>query len=97
MKRAHEEQREAFLKQVLTPGARERLNRIALVKPEKARQVEEAIIQGAMRGKFVGQLDENKLISMLDQGVTPNATAGVQINHKRNTFDDDSDEDLSDL
>ena len=44
MKKAHEEQREAFLKQVLTPGARERLNRVALVKPEKARQVEEAII-----------------------------------------------------
>lgn len=44
MKKAQEEQREAFLQQVLTPGARERLNRIALVKPEKARQVQESII-----------------------------------------------------
>jgi programmed cell death protein 5 len=37
MKKAHEEQRELYLSNILTPEARERLNRVALVKPEKAR------------------------------------------------------------
>jgi DNA-binding TFAR19-related protein (PDSD5 family) len=36
-KKANEEQRELYICSILTVDARERLNRIALVKPEKAR------------------------------------------------------------
>ena len=39
--------------QVLLPAARERLARIALVKPEKARGVEDLVLQAAQRGQIV--------------------------------------------
>lgn len=39
--------------QVLLPAARERLARIALVKPDKARGVEDLVLQAAQRGQIV--------------------------------------------
>ena len=38
---------------MLLPAARERLARIALVKPEKARGVEDLVLQAAQRGQIV--------------------------------------------
>ena len=43
----------AFTLQVLLPAARERLARIALVKPDKARGVEDLVLQAAQRGQIV--------------------------------------------
>ncbi len=40
-------------RQVLLPAARERLARIALVKPDKARGVEDLVLQAAQRGQIV--------------------------------------------
>lgn len=45
--RAAEIQRQSMLAAVMTPEARERLARIAIVKPEKARSIEGFIIKGA--------------------------------------------------
>ncbi|KAL3626718.1 hypothetical protein CASFOL_029461 [Castilleja foliolosa] len=52
-KREAEEQRQLMLTQILTSDARARLARIALVKPEKARGVEDVILRAAKMGQIV--------------------------------------------
>jgi len=66
-KQEMEERRKAILLQILTSEARERLSRISLVKPEKARQVEDILIRSAQMGQLVEKVDEAKLISFLEQ------------------------------
>lgn len=65
-RQAGEERRQMILSQLLTGAARERLSRVALVKPEKARGVEDLIISAAQRGQ-VSTVDEPQLISLLEQ------------------------------
>lgn len=43
------------------------MSRVALVKPEKARGVEDMIIRAAQSGQLGGKVDEQKLISLLEQ------------------------------
>jgi len=62
-----EERRNFILAQVTEPDARERLSRIALVKPEKARQIEDMIIRAAQSGGLSSKVDEQKLIQLLEQ------------------------------
>jgi len=64
---AEEEQRRLMLAQLLSPAASERLSRIRLVKPMKARQVEEAVIGAARAGRISGPLDEDGLKALLQQ------------------------------
>ena len=47
--------------QVLLPAARERLARIALVKPDKARSVEDLVLQAAQRGQIVERVRAGRL------------------------------------
>lgn len=64
--RAKEEERQAFLTMILAPAARERLARIALVKPDKARMLEDQLIMMARTGRTGGQVSEEALINMLE-------------------------------
>jgi programmed cell death protein 5 len=41
--------------------------RIAIVKPEKARAIEDMVIQMAQRGQLAAKIDEDKLIDLLNQ------------------------------
>ncbi|KAL8260211.1 hypothetical protein R6Q59_028164 [Mikania micrantha] len=41
--------------------------RIALVKPEKARGVEDVVLRAAQMGQIVEKVSEEKLISLLEQ------------------------------
>eukprot|EP01107_Rhizomastix_libera_P010110 TRINITY_DN2636_c1_g1_i1.p2 TRINITY_DN2636_c1_g1~~TRINITY_DN2636_c1_g1_i1.p2 ORF type:complete len:121 (-),score=43.05 TRINITY_DN2636_c1_g1_i1:46-408(-) len=66
-KEKREHQREAQLHKLLTPEARERLSRIALVKPEKVKQIEEMIINQGQMSNFVNEMDETHLLTMLEQ------------------------------
>jgi programmed cell death protein 5 len=66
-KRANDERRAMILQQLLTSEARERLNRIRLVKPEKAQGVEDMIIRAAQMGTLGGVVDEQRLIALLEQ------------------------------
>lgn len=93
-KKAAEEQREMMLAQLLTPQARERLNRIALVKADKARALENALLQAAMQGRVGGKVSEEQLIKMLEQQPA-SEPAGLKIIRRRG-FDDEED-DLSDF
>ncbi|KAH3742544.1 programmed cell death protein 5 [Pelomyxa schiedti] len=67
MKQEQEDRRRSILQQLLTFEARERLSRIALVKPEKARAVEDMIIRSATSGQLRTKVDEARLIGLLEQ------------------------------
>lgn len=41
------------------------VSRIAIVKPEKARAIEDMVIQMAQRGQLAAKIDEEKLIDLL--------------------------------
>lgn len=51
-----EEQRKSMLQAIMTPEAFDRLQRIALVKPDKARRIEEQLIHSARSGKLGGKV-----------------------------------------
>mmetsp|Transcript_18604 Transcript_18604/g.52015 ORF Transcript_18604/g.52015 Transcript_18604/m.52015 type:complete len:127 (+) Transcript_18604:91-471(+) len=91
-KRQHqEEQRQQMLVSVMSNDARERLSRIALVKPDKARGVENMILQMAQRGQLGGaRVSEEQLISLLEQINEQNSSkTKVTIQRRRNVLEDD--------
>ena len=91
--------------QILEQGAKDRLARLSLVKKEKARAVEDALISAATNGKLQGKVTEVQLIQMLEQFSGSDSSSGssqggknrVVIQRKKNNFDDDDDDDDSDL
>ncbi len=65
-KRQEEElKREAILRQILTPEARQRLYNIKLVKPELATQIENLLIQLAASGKINKMITDDELKKIL--------------------------------
>ncbi|KAL0246842.1 hypothetical protein GEMRC1_008048 [Eukaryota sp. GEM-RC1] len=88
-----EEQRRQLLSAILEPDARERLNRIALVKPEKAQQLENMILHLTQTNKHVGSFPDSKLVQLLEQLDTKTQTS-IRVK-RRTAFDED--DDLGDL
>jgi len=86
-KKEQEERRQSILIAILTSDARERLSRVALVKPDKARSVEDMIIRAAQTGQLGGKVDEQRLISLLEQISEKEKKTKITI--KRRTVDDD--------
>lgn len=58
-------QRDAVLRQILTPEARERLGRIELAYPEIAESVETQLIQLAQSGRLQAAIDDRTLQEIL--------------------------------
>lgn len=56
-----EAQTEQFLRQILTPEARERLARLKMARPEEARALEAQLIQLAQSGRLQGRVDDEQL------------------------------------
>ena len=77
----------------MTAEAKERLARLALVKPEKAKQIEEIIIQNASSGRIVTKLDENQLIGYIEQ-VNQISQQNNTVTFKRKVCDSDDSLDL---
>ncbi|KAF7150407.1 hypothetical protein RHSIM_Rhsim02G0154900 [Rhododendron simsii] len=89
-KRDADEQRQMMLSQILSSEARERLARIALVKPEKARGVEDVILRAAQMGQIVEKVSEERLISLLEQINTQTTKqTKVTIQRRRSVLEDD--------
>ncbi|GAA5823081.1 hypothetical protein JCM3770_007089 [Rhodotorula araucariae] len=64
---AEDERRRAVMSQILSSEARERLSRIALVKPDRARAIEQLLMRMAQSGQLRGRVSEEQLIDVLDQ------------------------------
>jgi len=62
---AVEAQKEALLRQILTPEARQRLTRIKLVKPQFAAQIEVQLIQVAQQGRLRLPITDAQLKTLL--------------------------------
>jgi len=60
-------QKDAVLRQILTPEARARLSNIKMVKPQFAEQIEMQLIQLASSGKLRGQVTDKQLKTLLLQ------------------------------
>ncbi|GAV64941.1 dsDNA_bind domain-containing protein [Cephalotus follicularis] len=89
-KREADERRQMMLSQILSAEARERLARIALVKPEKARGVEDVVLRAAQMGQIVEKVSEERLISLLEQINTQTTKqTKVTIQRRRSVLEDD--------
>ncbi len=60
-------QKEAILRQILTPDARSRLANIRIVKPQFAEQIELQLIQLASSGKLRTRVTDEQLKALLKQ------------------------------
>ncbi|MCD7461447.1 hypothetical protein HAX54_046136 [Datura stramonium] len=89
-KREADERRQMMLTQILTSEARARVARIALVKPDKARGVEDVILRAAQYGQITEKVSEQKLIELLEQINTQTSKqTKVTIQRRRNVLEDD--------
>lgn len=62
-----ERQKQAIIRQILTPEARQRLTNIKMVKPEFAQELEMQLIQLAQSGRLRGQVTDEQLKKTLVQ------------------------------
>jgi programmed cell death protein 5 len=63
--RAIEAQRQAVMRQILTPQARERLGRLKTARPELVATIEDQLIALARSGRVVGQISDDDLRKLL--------------------------------
>jgi programmed cell death protein 5 len=66
----HDQQRQAILRQILSPEARERLARLKIARAEFAEAVENQLIMLAQSGKLQAQIDDASLVQILER-LTP--------------------------
>ena len=64
--RQMEDQRDATLRAILDADSRERLKRIAVVKPDKARNIENYVIQSVRQGRLAPPVTDSKLKQLLE-------------------------------
>jgi programmed cell death protein 5 len=93
--RQQEEARQQMLAQLLTADAKERLNRIRLVKPDKVRQIEDLLIATARQHRL-SAIDDAQLVQILAQVSESERKGGkVQIARRgkrdEDRWDDDDD------
>lgn len=85
--------RNNILSAVLTQEARARLATLAAAKPDRAKMVENIIIQNTRMGGIRGKVDEESLKSLLER-VNDQTRKETKVSYeRRRVFDDDDDED----
>lgn len=86
--------RHAMLSQILDSAARDRLRRIALVKPDRAQGVEDLIMRMAKSGQIRQRISEQELVGLLEEISGQQAVEKEKIGTIRNLRRaDDSDDD----
>jgi programmed cell death protein 5 len=63
----YEAQRQAVLRQILTPDARERMARLRTARPDFAEAVENQLIMLAQQGKLQAMIDDASLVQILER------------------------------
>ncbi|KAM4631347.1 programmed cell death protein 5 isoform 1-T1 [Polymixia lowei] len=91
-KQRETEMRNSILAQVLDQSARARLSNLALVKPDKAKAVENYLIQMARYGKLGGKISESGLIEILEK-VSQQTEKKTTVTFNRRRVMDSDDED----
>ncbi|CAL8071638.1 unnamed protein product [Calicophoron daubneyi] len=86
------ELRSAILSQVLDQNARARLNTIAITKPEKAKMVENMLINMAQTGRITSRLSEDQFKNLLLQ-ISSHESKSTTVKFDRRRAAIDSDED----
>ena len=88
---AMEEQRDMTLRAILDSEARERLKRIACVKPEKTRSIENYVIQSVRQGRLQPPVSDSKLKQLLEAMTESQggSKSGPKITFVRKIRDDD--------
>ena len=71
-KKEFEKQQYDLIKKVamlkyMSKDARERLNRVKLVRPKVAEEIEDALIQAIQTGQIRGQITEKQIIDILNE------------------------------
>ncbi|WFD40784.1 uncharacterized protein MJAP1_003773 [Malassezia japonica] len=92
-----EEMKRQMLSQILDSDARERLSRIALVKPQKSNAVSDILLQMARSGQVRQRVTEDQLIALLDQIDQANPaqeTGKITVARKKKMDSDDEDWDI---
>ncbi|KAL6478795.1 hypothetical protein MHYP_G00122280 [Metynnis hypsauchen] len=93
-KQRETEMRNSILAQVLDQSARARLSNLALVKPDKAKAVENYLIQMARFGQLGGKITENGLIEILEKvNQQTEKKTTVKFNRRRVMDSDEEDDD----
>ncbi|EPY50792.1 DNA-binding TFAR19-like protein [Schizosaccharomyces cryophilus OY26] len=94
-KDAQDELRQNMLTQILEHSARDRLRRIALVKPDRAQAVEELLIRMARSGQVLQKISESELIELLEKiSGQLSKQRETKIVYSRRAVDDEDDWDL---
>ncbi|KAI0031697.1 PDCD5-related protein, partial [Vararia minispora EC-137] len=91
---AEDAMRRDVLATVLDSAARERLSRIALVSPDRSRQIEAVLLRMAQTGQLRGRVNEQQLIGLLEQVRAEEAGSTAKkgaIVYQRRELDDDDD------
>eukprot|EP00920_Eleutheroschizon_duboscqi_P011842 GHVT01028292.1.p5 GENE.GHVT01028292.1~~GHVT01028292.1.p5 ORF type:complete len:124 (-),score=24.04 GHVT01028292.1:964-1335(-) len=89
--RQMEEQKRIILHSILTQDALERLNRLAIVKPQRARQAESFVLRHAQMGRMGGgKITDEKLVELLEESLKHSEPSGptVRIQRRRDIDDD---------
>lgn len=87
------EMKNNMLSAILDQPARARLNTIAQVKPDRAKQVEMILIQMMQRGQIMGRVGEDQLRKILEEVSKANETVTqVKFDRRRVNLSDDSDD-----
>ncbi|XP_076848686.1 programmed cell death protein 5 [Brachyhypopomus gauderio] len=93
-KQRETEMRNSLLAQVLDQSARARLSNLALVKPDKAKAVENYLIQMARFGQLGGKISETGLIEILEKvSQQTEKKTTVKFNRRRVMDSDEEDDD----
>ncbi|KAI9295576.1 hypothetical protein K502DRAFT_290806 [Neoconidiobolus thromboides FSU 785] len=93
---AQQAAREEILSTILDFEARERLNRVKMVKSERALEIENKIIYLAKTGQLRNKVSEPMLIQMLDGGSQNSNKENNQgkIRFQRKRYDDEEEEEF---
>merc|ERR1712070_821008 len=93
-----EEMRKELLQKIMVPEALDRIKKIGLVKPDKARKLEDHMLQMAQKGQIKTAITDNDLKQMLE-GIAENEKEGSAstVSFDRRRYNDDDDDDMDDL